>query len=149
MYQIDAAGRRRGPSRRPFPAPLLPLRLLLFLVLVALASTHAVFPFLPVLLVVLFFASRRRPGRVAAWRGDPPELGTATDAPLALPTSGISKEQELLEALERHGEITAARAALETSLSVAEAEEMLTGLSNKGHLRVSAMDGTLVYALWD
>lgn len=133
MYQIDAAGRRRGPSRRPFSAPLLPLGLLLFLVVATLAALHAVFPFFPALLVVLFLASRRRFGRIAAWRGDPPELGTATDAPLALPTSGISKEKELLE----------------TSLSVAEVEEMLTGLSNNGHLRVSAMDGTLVYALWD
>jgi predicted ArsR family transcriptional regulator len=63
--------------------------------------------------------------------------------------SGISKEKELLEALERHGEITAARAALETSLSVTEAEEMLSDLANNGHVRVSAREGRLSYALWE
>jgi predicted ArsR family transcriptional regulator len=63
--------------------------------------------------------------------------------------SGISKEKELLEALERHGEITAARAALETSLSVTEAEEMLSDLANNGHVRVSASEGRLSYALWE
>jgi hypothetical protein len=64
-----------------------------------------------------------------------------------LPPSGIDKEKELLKALERHGEITAARAALETSLSVAE--EMLSGLANNGHVRVGANGGRLVYALWE
>jgi DNA-binding IclR family transcriptional regulator len=66
-----------------------------------------------------------------------------------LPPNKISKEKELLEALVRHGEITAARAALETSLSVAEAEEMLSGLASNGHVRLSATDGRLAYALWD
>lgn len=51
--------------------------------------------------------------------------------------------------LERRGEITAARAALETSLGVAEAEEMLSRLANEGHIRVSAKEGRLVYALWE
>jgi DNA-binding IclR family transcriptional regulator len=63
--------------------------------------------------------------------------------------SGISKEKELLQALERHGEITAVQAALETSLSVAEAEELLSGLANEGHVRVSANGGRLAYALWE
>jgi hypothetical protein len=59
------------------------------------------------------------------------------------------KERELLEALARHGEITAARAALETSLSVSEADRMLTGLAKDGHVEVRAREGRLGYALWE
>jgi hypothetical protein len=59
------------------------------------------------------------------------------------------KEKEVLEALARHGELTAARAALETSLSVAEADEMLSGLAKDGHIEVRAREGRLGYALWD
>ena len=55
-------------------------------------------------------------------------------------------EQQLLEAIERHGEITPARAALETSLSVAEADRMLCELAEKGHLEVRAREGKLVYS---
>jgi hypothetical protein len=71
------------------------------------------------------------------------------DARPALPPGGAGKERELLLALERHGEITAPRAALETSLGVAAAEEMLSELANDGHVRVIAREGTLAYALWD
>ena len=59
------------------------------------------------------------------------------------------KEKELLEALARHGEITAARAALETSLSVSEADRMLSGLAKDGHVEVRAREGRLGYALWE
>jgi predicted ArsR family transcriptional regulator len=59
------------------------------------------------------------------------------------------KEQELLEALERRGEITAARAAIETSLSIAEADEMLSRLAQNGHVQVHASEGRLAYSLWD
>ncbi len=55
-------------------------------------------------------------------------------------------EQQLLEAIERHGEITPARAALETSLSVVEADSMLCELAEKGHLEVRAREGKLVYS---
>ena len=58
-------------------------------------------------------------------------------------------EQELLEAIERHGEITPARAALETTLSVAEADRMLSELAKNGHIEVRARDGRLGYALWE
>ena len=47
------------------------------------------------------------------------------------------------------GEITATRAALETSLSVAEADEMLSGLAENGHVRVQAREVSLAYSLWD
>jgi hypothetical protein len=59
------------------------------------------------------------------------------------------KEKELLEALARHGEITAARAALETSLSVSEADRMLSELAKDGHVEVRAREGRLGYALWE
>ena len=59
------------------------------------------------------------------------------------------REKEILEALARHGELTPARAALETSLGVAEADRMLSGLAKDGHIEVRARDGRLEYALWD
>ncbi len=40
-------------------------------------------------------------------------------------------------------------AALETSLSVGEAERMLQALAAKGHLEVTVEHGRLVYALWE
>jgi hypothetical protein len=146
MHSIDLEG--RGQIRRPFSAPLLPLGLLLLLVLAGLASSHAVFPFFPLLLVALFFAARRS-SRAAAWRGDPNTVRMPVGDSPALPSGGLGKEKELLRVLESHGETTAARAALETSLGVAEAEEMLSGLANEGHVRVVAREGTLAYALWE
>jgi hypothetical protein len=63
-----------------------------------------------------------------------------------------AKEQELLEALGRSpsGELTAAGAALETSLTVEEADRMLFRLAAKGHLRVRASEtgGGLFYSFW-
>jgi hypothetical protein len=59
------------------------------------------------------------------------------------------KEKELLEALVRRGKLTAVEAALESSLSVEEAERMLQALAVRGHLQVSVEDGRLVYALWE
>ena len=149
MHPIDRTGWGRGALRRPFPVPLVPLIILLFLAAATLASQPAVFPLFPILVVALFLGGRgfgqlgdRRAGRPAA------AAGAVDDLP-ALPSGGIAKERELLLALERHGEITAARAALETSLGVAAAEEMLSELANDGHVRVAAREGTLAYALWD
>jgi DNA-binding IclR family transcriptional regulator len=59
------------------------------------------------------------------------------------------KERELLEALARHGEISPALAALETSLTVAEANRMLSDLANSGHVEVRVRGGRLGYALWE
>lgn len=59
-----------------------------------------------------------------------------------------SKERELLEAFREHGEITPTTAAIETSLTVAEADRMLNELARAGHLEVRARDGGLFYALW-
>ncbi|MDQ4063812.1 MAG: hypothetical protein M3122_08000 [Actinomycetota bacterium] len=64
------------------------------------------------------------------------------------PLLTASRERELLKALERHGELTPAEAAMETSLSVAEADEMLKELAEAGHLEVLVRGGGLFYALW-
>ena len=60
-----------------------------------------------------------------------------------------SKERELLEALREHGELTPARAAMETSLTVVEADRMLKELAEGGHLDVRVRGGGLFYALWE
>jgi ATP/maltotriose-dependent transcriptional regulator MalT len=55
------------------------------------------------------------------------------------------KEKELLRALEEHGELTPATAAMRTSLTVEEASKMLDKLAGKGHLQVLNRDGVLAY----
>ena len=57
------------------------------------------------------------------------------------------KEKDLLEALRRHVELTPALAAMETSLTVSEADRMLSELAQKGHLEVRAVGGGLRFAL--
>ena len=64
-----------------------------------------------------------------------------------LPQNG--KEWELLEALRDRGELTSAQAAVETSLSVKEADRMLKELAEDGHLEVRVRGGALYYSLWD
>lgn len=59
------------------------------------------------------------------------------------------KERELLGVLRRHTEITATEAALETSLTVVEADAMLKELAEGGHLDVRVRGGGIFYALWD
>jgi hypothetical protein len=62
---------------------------------------------------------------------------------------GAAKEKELLEALRRRGALTAAGVALETSLSVEEADRVLSALAAKGHLEVRVERGRLLYSLWE
>ena len=64
----------------------------------------------------------------------------------AVPNAG---ERELLEALQRRGELTPAQAAMETSLTVDEADKMLEDLAAKGHLDVKVRGGGLFYGLWE
>jgi hypothetical protein len=59
------------------------------------------------------------------------------------------KERQLLGALARRGELLPALAALETSLTVAEADRMLSDLANSCHVEVRAHEGRLGYALWE
>ncbi len=59
-----------------------------------------------------------------------------------------SKERELLSATRNNaGSITPAEAAMETSLTVSEADKMLSELTAGGHLRVESSEGTLLYRL--
>lgn len=60
---------------------------------------------------------------------------------------GKGAERQLLEAIARHGEITPVRAALETTLTVGEADRMLGDLASAGHLSVGTEDGALLYSL--
>ena len=59
----------------------------------------------------------------------------------------ISKERELLSAIRDNGSITPAEAAMETSLTVSEADSMLSELAGGGHLAVESRDGALFYSL--
>ena len=60
----------------------------------------------------------------------------------------VSKERELLSAIrDNSGTITPAEAAMETSLTVGEADSMLSELAGKGHLAVKSSDGALFYSL--
>ncbi|QIN78566.1 hypothetical protein GBA65_08585 [Rubrobacter marinus] len=62
--------------------------------------------------------------------------------------SGFGAEKSLLLALrDSGGAITPVGAALETPLTVGEAEGMLLKLANEGHLRVESHDGALYYVL--
>ena len=58
------------------------------------------------------------------------------------------KERELLGALRKRGDLTPAEAAIETSLTVAEADRMLKELAEGGHLEVRVRGGGLSYSLW-
>lgn len=62
--------------------------------------------------------------------------------------SASGKERELLGALRDHGELTPAQAAMETSLTVAEADRLLKELAEGGHLQVRVLGGSLLYSLW-
>jgi capsular polysaccharide biosynthesis protein len=59
------------------------------------------------------------------------------------------KEQELLQALGRRGKLTAVEAALESSLSVEEANRMLFDLAARVHLELTVEHGRLYYAFWE
>lgn len=56
-------------------------------------------------------------------------------------------ERRLLEAIERRGEIKPTHAALETSLTVREADRMLSDLARGGYLEVRAEGRQLFYSL--
>lgn len=58
-----------------------------------------------------------------------------------------SKERELLTALRDIGGMTPVEAAIETSLTVREADTMLSELAGAGHLALESRDGALFYFL--
>ena len=60
----------------------------------------------------------------------------------------LGKERELLSAIrDNGGSISPTEAAMETSLTVREADGMLSELAGAGHLAVESRHGTLFYAL--
>jgi hypothetical protein len=71
-----------------------------------------------------------------------------SERPAQRPVANV-KERELLQALQSKGELTPAQAAMETSLTVKEADEMLEDLAAKGHLDVKVRGGGLFYGLWE
>jgi hypothetical protein len=68
------------------------------------------------------------------------------DAKSARPKLGGEK-QLLMAILDAGGSVTPVEAALQTSLTVDEAEEILTRFADRGHLLVESRDGVLSYAL--
>lgn len=82
-------------------------------------------------------------------RGAAGLFGARSSLPEAESASEDRKEKELLGALERRGEITPARAAMETSLTVAEADRVLSDFARKGYVAARVSGGSLIYALWD
>ena len=143
-----AGGRRAmAPYGRPFPPRFMVGLVMvgLFLLFVARPAFHFL-PFLFLIWVVPFFLV---PALVAAARG----LAGFNEARMQERTGRVtaqeSKERELLQALARRGELSPALAALETSLTVAEADRMLSDLAKNGHVEVRAHDGRLGYALWE
>jgi hypothetical protein len=63
-------------------------------------------------------------------------------------SSPVDRERELLSAIrDNDGSITPAEAAMETSLTVREADALLSELAGQGHLIVKSGDGALYYTL--
>ena len=68
------------------------------------------------------------------------------------PWAAAAQEKELLRALRairRRGQLTVAGVALETPLSVEQANRMLSELAGQGHLEVRVERGRLLYSLWE
>ncbi len=73
--------------------------------------------------------------------------GLADGRPVRVPEE--ARERELLEAIRRRGEISAATAAAETSMTVDEADRRLKELAEGGHLEIRVSGGAIFYALWE
>ena len=80
-------------------------------------------------------------GGLAGLASSPPKKQLERD-------STETRERELLEALRNFEELTPVQAAMETSLSISEADEKLKELAEGGHLEVRVRGGGLFYALW-
>jgi hypothetical protein len=143
-----AGGRRTvAPYGRSFP-PRFMIGLViggLFVLFVAGPGFH----FLPLLFLIWAVPFFVVPAFAAAMRGLSGLADARTRERTGRVTEQESKERELLEALARRGELSPALAALETSLSVAEADRMLSDLAESGHVEVRAHEGRLGYALWE
>jgi len=138
--RIGYAGRGWRPRGGYAPAfPVVGVAVAIFFLAVA---SFDFFPFIFLLWIIPFFL-------VPAIGLSARSIAGLVEARTRRPLDNELKEKELLEALAQHGEITAAKAALETSLSVSEADRMLSGLAKDGHVEVRAREGRLGYALWE
>ena len=138
-----AGGRwRPGPPRGGYGPSFPALGLVGVAIFLLTVASFDFFPFIFLWWMIPFFLV---PAIGLSARG----VAGLVEARSRRPLDNELKEKELLEALARHGEITAARAALETSLSVSEADRMLSGLAKDGHVEVRAREGRLGYALWE
>jgi hypothetical protein len=136
-------GGRRGMGRYPGGNAVLVVGLVVGgLFFLSMADAFGFFPFFFLFWMVPFFLV---PALGLSVRG----VAGLFEARARKPADDARGEREILEALARHGELTPARAALETSLSVAEADGVLSELAKDGHIEVRAREGRLGYALWD
>ena len=142
MYRpgrIGYAGRGWGPRGGYVPSfPVVGVAVVIFLLAV---TSFDFFPFIFLWMIPFFLV----PAIGLSARG----IAGILEARSRRPLDKDLKEKELLKALAQHGEITAAKAALETSLSVSEADRILSGLAKDGHVEVRAREGRLGYALWE
>ena len=139
-------GRGRGMARHPGghgpPVVLVAGLVVGGLFLFSMAGAFDFFPFFLFFWMIPFFL-------VPAIGLSARSVAGLFEARAQKPVDEGRKEKEILAALARHGELTPARAALETSLSVAEADGVLSGLAKDGHIEVRAREGRLGYAMWD
>ncbi len=149
MNHVDLRQRRKDHARRK-PAPSNRSVVLdpLFLLMVGFASGSLVSFFLsafvgyhgPDAILLLAAISLLALLLYAGWRPSGPDAGRTP--------SGPGLEKQLLMAIQdAGGGITPVEAALDTSLTVDEAEEILTRFADRGHLVVHSRDGALLYAL--
>ena len=149
MNHVDLRQRREDHARRK-PAPSNRSMVLdpLFLLMVGFASGSLVSFFLsafvgyhgPDAILLLAAISLLALLLYVVWRPSGPDAGRTP--------SGPGLEKQLLMAIQgAGGGITPVEAALDTSLTVDEAEEILTRFADRGHLVVHSRDGALLYAL--
>ena len=136
--RVDYWGRRRGSA-----SPMLVVALVAgaFFLFSAAGSFHF-FPFIFLFWMIPFLLI---PALGASVRGAAGMLENRIRGPV----EEGRKEKEVLRVLAQSGEITPARVALETSLSVSEADRVLSMLAKDGHVGVRAREGSLGYALWE
>ena len=149
MNHVDLRQRREGHAHRnPAASSRSVVRDPLFLLMVGFASGSLASFFLsaiagyhgPAACLFLAAVSLLALLLYAGWR--PSERGAGRTP------SGPGLEKQLLMAIQdAGGTITPVEAALGTSLTVDEAEEILTRFADRGHLVVQSQDGTLLYAL--
>jgi hypothetical protein len=149
VNHVDLRQRREDHARRkPEPSSGSVARDPLFLLMAGFASGCLVSFFLsafvgyhgPEAILLLAAISLLALLLYAGWRPSGPDAGRAP--------SGPGLEKQLLMAIQdAGGGITPVEAALDTSLTVDEAEEILTRFADRGHLVVHSRDGALLYAL--